>query len=47
VLAGGLKAAAGIGDGVPRAALTKSIEMTIGLQTVGSIVLFLGAVFAA
>lgn len=47
VLAGGIKAAAGIGDDVPRAALTKSIEMTIGLQTVGSIVLFLGAVFAA
>ena len=47
VLAGGIKAAAGIGDDVPRAALTKSIEMTIGLQTVGSIVLFLGALFAA
>lgn len=46
VLAGGFKAAAGIGEDVPRAALTKSIEMTIGLQAVGSIVLFLGALFA-
>ena len=46
VMAGGFKAAAGIGEGVSRAALTKSIEMTIGLQTVGSIVLFVGALFA-
>jgi 1,4-dihydroxy-2-naphthoate octaprenyltransferase len=46
VLAGGVKAAAGIGEHVPRAALTKSIEMTIGLQAVGSILLFVGALFA-
>lgn len=45
VMAGGFKAAAGIGEEVDRAVLTKSIEMTIGLQTVGSILLFLGAVF--
>ena len=29
-----------------RAALTKSIEMTIGLQAVGSILLFVAALFA-
>ncbi len=46
VMAGGFKAAAGIGDEVSRAVLTKSIEMTIGLQTVGSILLFIGALFA-
>jgi 1,4-dihydroxy-2-naphthoate octaprenyltransferase len=46
VMAGGFKAAAGIGEGVERAVLTKSIEMTIGLQTVGSILLFVGALFA-
>ena len=46
VLAGGFKAAAGIADAAPRAVLTKSIEMTIGLQTVGSILLFVGALFA-
>jgi 1,4-dihydroxy-2-naphthoate octaprenyltransferase len=46
IMAGGFKAAAGIGEGVSRAALTKSIEMTIGLQAVGSIVLFVGALFA-
>jgi 1,4-dihydroxy-2-naphthoate octaprenyltransferase len=47
VLAGGFKAASGIGDGVSRATLTRSIEMTIGLQTAGSILLFAGALFAA
>ena len=46
ILAGGFKAAAGIGEDVSRAALTKSIEMTIGLQAVGSILLFVGALFA-
>jgi 1,4-dihydroxy-2-naphthoate octaprenyltransferase len=46
VLAGGFKAAGGIGDDAPRAALKQSIEMTIGLQTVGSILLFVGALFA-
>ena len=30
-----------------RAVLTKSIEMTIGLQAMGSILLFVGALFAA
>jgi 1,4-dihydroxy-2-naphthoate polyprenyltransferase len=47
VMAGGMKAAAGIGADVPREALRKSIEMTIGLQTVGSILLFVGALFAS
>jgi 1,4-dihydroxy-2-naphthoate octaprenyltransferase len=47
VMAGGFKAAGGIGEDVSRAALTRSIEMTIGLQTVGSILLFVGALFAA
>jgi 1,4-dihydroxy-2-naphthoate octaprenyltransferase len=46
ILAGGFKAAAGIGEDVSRAVLTKSIEMTIGLQAVGSILLFVGAIFA-
>jgi 1,4-dihydroxy-2-naphthoate octaprenyltransferase len=46
VLAGGFKAAAGIAEAAPRPVLTKSIEMTIGLQTVGSILLFVGALFA-
>jgi 1,4-dihydroxy-2-naphthoate octaprenyltransferase len=46
ILAGGLKAATGIGEDVPRAVLTRSIEMTIGLQAVGSILLFVGALFA-
>lgn len=45
VLAGGFKAAAGITEDAPRAVLTKSIEMTIGLQAVGSVVLFVGALF--
>ena len=47
VLVGGFKAAGGIGEDVSRLALTRSIEMTIGLQTVGSILLFVGALFAA
>ncbi|MGI9246785.1 MAG: 1,4-dihydroxy-2-naphthoate octaprenyltransferase, partial [Steroidobacteraceae bacterium] len=47
VLAGGFKASSGIGEGVPRSALRKSIEMTIGLQTVGSVLLFVGALFPA
>lgn len=46
VMAGGIKAAAGIGEGADRAVLTRSIEMTIGLQAVGSILLFLGALFS-
>ena len=46
VLAGGFKAATGIAEAAPRAVLTKSIEMTIGLQAVGSILLFVGALFA-
>jgi 1,4-dihydroxy-2-naphthoate octaprenyltransferase len=46
ILAGGFKAAKGIGEDVPRAVLTKSIEMTIGLQAVGSILLFVAAIFA-
>jgi 1,4-dihydroxy-2-naphthoate octaprenyltransferase len=46
VLAGGMKAAGAIAEDATRAALTKSIEMTIGLQAVGSIVLFVGALFA-
>ena len=46
ILAAGFKAARGIGEDVTRAVLTKSIEMTIGLQAIGSILLFVGAVFA-
>ena len=46
VLVGGFRAAAGIAEDAPRAVLTRSIEMTIGLQTVGSILLFVGALFA-
>jgi 1,4-dihydroxy-2-naphthoate octaprenyltransferase len=46
LFAGGLKAAAGIRDDAPRAELTKSIEMTIGLQALGSILLFVAALFA-
>lgn len=46
VLAGGFKAARNIGEDVPRAQLTKSIELTIGLQTVGSILLLVAALFA-
>jgi 1,4-dihydroxy-2-naphthoate octaprenyltransferase len=45
VLAGGFKAASGIAEDAPRAVLTKSIEMTIGLQAIGSILLFVGALF--
>jgi 1,4-dihydroxy-2-naphthoate polyprenyltransferase len=46
VLVAGFKAASGIDENVSRAVLTKSIEMTIGLQAAGSILLFVGAVFA-
>ena len=46
ILAGGFKAAAGIGEQVTRPVLTKSIEMTIGLQAVGSILLFVAAIFS-
>ena len=46
MLLGGFKAAAGIGEDVSRAALTRSIEMTIGLQAVGSILLFVASIFA-
>jgi 1,4-dihydroxy-2-naphthoate octaprenyltransferase len=46
ILAGGFKAAAGIGEQVTRPVLTSSIEMTIGLQAVGSILLFVAAIFS-
>jgi 1,4-dihydroxy-2-naphthoate octaprenyltransferase len=46
VLLGGFKAAAGIGEQVSRPVLTRSIEMTIGLQAIGSLLLFVGAIFA-
>ena len=47
IAAGGMKAASGIGDVTSgRAALTKSIEMTLGLQAAGSVLLILGAAFA-
>ena len=46
ILAAGFKAAAGIGEQVARPALTKSIEMTIGLQAVGSVLLFVAAIFS-
>jgi 1,4-dihydroxy-2-naphthoate polyprenyltransferase len=46
ILAGGFKAAAGIGEQITRPVLTKSIEMTIGLQAVGSILLFVAAIFS-
>lgn len=48
ILLGGFKASAGIGDAAQgRAALTKSIEMTLGLQVAGSVLLILGAIFAS
>ena len=47
ILAGGVRASKGIGDPVTgRGALTKSIEMTLGLQAAGSILLLLGALFS-
>lgn len=47
ILAGGLRAAQGIGDpGAGRAALTRSIEMTLGLQAAGSILMILGALLS-
>jgi 1,4-dihydroxy-2-naphthoate octaprenyltransferase len=47
VLAGGLRASAGIADPLDRARLTRSIEATIKLQALGSVLLILGAAFAA
>jgi 1,4-dihydroxy-2-naphthoate polyprenyltransferase len=47
LVAGGLKAAQGIRKDFDRAALTKSIEMTLGLQAAGSVLLIVGSVFAA
>lgn len=47
LLAGGLKASGGILDASPqRAGLKKSIEMTLGLQAMGTVLLILGAIFA-
>jgi 1,4-dihydroxy-2-naphthoate octaprenyltransferase len=46
MLLGGFKAAAGIDEQASRPALTRSIEMTIGLQALGSILLLVGAIFA-
>jgi 1,4-dihydroxy-2-naphthoate octaprenyltransferase len=47
ILLGGFKASAGIGDVAQgRGALTKSIEMTLGLQVAGSVLLIAGAIFA-
>jgi 1,4-dihydroxy-2-naphthoate octaprenyltransferase len=47
LLLGGFKAASGIGDVTEgRARLQKSIEMTLGLQAAGSVLLILGAIFA-
>ena len=47
ILLGGLKAAGGIGDPTSgRAALTRSIEMTLGLQATGTVLLIVGAIFA-
>jgi len=47
ILLGGFKAAAGIHEQFDRAALTKSIEMTLGLQVAGSVLLIVGSLFAA
>jgi 1,4-dihydroxy-2-naphthoate octaprenyltransferase len=47
ILLGGFKAASGIAEASDnRTALQKSIEMTLGLQAAGSVLLILGAVFA-
>jgi hypothetical protein len=47
ILLGGFKAAAGIADASEsRAGLQKSIEMTLGLQAAGSVLLILGSIFA-
>jgi 1,4-dihydroxy-2-naphthoate octaprenyltransferase len=47
ILLGGFKAAAGIVDATEdRTRLQKSIEMTLGLQATGSVLLILGAIFA-
>lgn len=46
ILLGGLRASAGIRETSERATLTKSIEMTLGLQTAGSVLLIVAALFA-
>jgi 1,4-dihydroxy-2-naphthoate octaprenyltransferase len=47
ILLGGFKAATGIAEASEnRAGLQKSIEMTLGLQAAGSVLLILGALFA-
>jgi len=47
VMLGGIKASSGIRDEFDRAALTRSIEMTLGLQVAGSVLLVVGSLFAA
>jgi 1,4-dihydroxy-2-naphthoate octaprenyltransferase len=47
VMAGGFKASTGIRTEFDRVAMTKSIEMTLGLQVAGSVLLIVGSVFAA
>ena len=47
VLVGGLRASAGIGSEFSRPVLTRSIEMTLGLQAAGSVLLIVGSFFAA
>ena len=47
LVAGSFKAAQGIRSDFDRAALTKSIEMMLGLQAAGSVMLIVGSVFAA
>jgi 1,4-dihydroxy-2-naphthoate octaprenyltransferase len=47
LMLGGFKASGGIRDEFDRAALTKSIEMTLGLQVAGSVLLIAGALLAA
>lgn len=47
VMAGGFKASSGIRTEFDRAAMTRSIEMTLGLQVAGSVLLIVGSLFAA
>ena len=47
VLLGGLRASSGIGSEFSRPVLTRSIEMTLGLQAAGSVLLIVGSLFAA
>jgi 1,4-dihydroxy-2-naphthoate polyprenyltransferase len=47
ILLGGLRASAGIRETAERPVLTRSIEMTLGLQTAGSALLIVAALFAA